>query len=274
MSAGFSDRKRANINGMWTNIGLTGNNLDVMLGDQSTKPLDALFAKSLTTFSLTQVTSESLVSTLYYTFHATSTHNITTTSEILLLDTEADRSFYAEVTAVTTNTITVDRPIDHSFPLTTLGRRVTTEMAVSGTTEPQIYSLRAGVVPVDVTRFLMTITDNASMDDGKFGGLAKLTNGLILRIVNSYQKTIFCFKTNGEIKQFCYDGAYTDATLGPGGSESFAARITFAGQDKHGVVLRIKDDDVIQWVVQDDLSDLVSMKISAQGHDTEGVVNI
>jgi hypothetical protein len=100
-------------------------------------------------------------------------------------------------------------------------------MAVDGSTTPQVFSVRAGSVPSDVVRFIITIIDDASMDDGKFGALAALNRGLVFRILNSYQKTVFCFKTNGDIKQFCFDGDYTDATLGPSGNESFTARITF-----------------------------------------------
>ena len=110
------------------------------------------------------------------------------------------------------------------------------------------------------------------MDDGKFGDLTKLTNGLVFRICNSFQKTIFCFKTNGEMKQFAYDGAYVPSTLGPSGSESFASRITFNGDDKHGVSLRISGDDVLQIIVQDDLSALDSVVVSAMGNETEDEV--
>ena len=78
---------------------------------------------------------------------------------------------------------------------------------------------------------------------------------------------IFCFKSNQEIKQFCYDVAYSDKA--PAGSFGLVARISFGGQSKHGVVLRISDDDVIQWVVQDDLTELTSLKVSVQGHETE-----
>jgi hypothetical protein len=140
-------------------------------------------------------------------------------------------------------------------------------MNVDGSSTPIAFSLRAGNIPVDSTRFIITMTDDTSMDDGKFGGLTKLTRGLVFRIVNSFQKTIFCFKTNGEIAQFCYDTKYPDKA--PAGVFSFNARITFAGQDKHGIALRIADDDVLQWVVQDNLTGLLTMKISAEGHDTE-----
>jgi hypothetical protein len=202
---------------------------------------------------------------LQYTLVAAVGHGINIDDEILLLDTEANKSFFAEVKNVAVNTITVDRPIDHAFPsATSLGRIVTTQMAVDGSVTPQIFSIRSGAIPTDITRCILTMLDASAMDDGKFGGIPALDRGLVFRIVNAFQKTIFCFKSNGEIKQFCYDVSYSSAA--PAGQFGLAARITFAGQDKHGVALQIKDDDVVQWVVQDDLTGLVSLKSSGEGH--------
>ena len=103
------------------------------------------------------------------------------------------------------------------------------------------------------------------MDDAKFGNITALTRGLVFRIYNTFQKTIFNFKSNQEIKQFCYDVNYSDNA--PAGSTGLSARISFNGDDKHGVTLRIGTGEVIQWIVQDDLTGLDSMKISAQGHE-------
>jgi hypothetical protein len=103
------------------------------------------------------------------------------------------------------------------------------------------------------------------MDDSRFGGLPALTRGLVFRIVNGFQRTIFCFKTNQDIKQFCYDVNYSSRA--PSGYFGFSSRITFGGQSKHGVVLRLGAGDVLQWVVQDDLTGLDTLKIAAEGHE-------
>lgn len=241
--------------------------IPVNVQDQTTPPIDALFAQSISDFTLSAdtVASGIIVGSLVYDFVATAAHGIAPADEILLIDVVGNRSFFAKVLSVAVNTITVDRPIDHVFPFATaLGRIVTTEMAVNGSVTPQIFSLRSGAVPTDITRTIMTMLSASSMDDGLFGSLGALTRGLVLRIVNTYQKTIFCFKTNGEIKQFCYDVDYSDKA--PAGLYGLTARLTFAGQDKHGVTLRIQDTDVIQWVVQDNLTGLTSLKLSAEGH--------
>jgi hypothetical protein len=245
--------------------------VEVSVQDQTTAPINALFAQSVSTFSLAAPTIASGVETPQYEFTAASGHGITVTSpktEILLLDVVGDRSFFAEVVDVAGDVITVDRPIDHVFPLaSTLGRIVTTQMAVDGSETPQIFSIRAGALKADHTQFIMTMLDSTSMDDGKFGGLPKLDRGVVFRILNSYQKTIFCFKSNGEIAQFCFNPVYPDKA--PSGTFGFRARISFGGQDNRGVVLRLGANDVLQWVVQDDLTGLDSFKISAIGHEVD-----
>jgi hypothetical protein len=112
------------------------------------------------------------------------------------------------------------------------------------------------------------MTDDTSMDDNRFGGIAKLTRGVVLRIVDTFQKTIFNWKTNGEIAQWCFDTTYSDKA--PAGFFGFRARITFGGQSKHGVVLRISTGDVIQIVIQDDLSGLETLRVCGEGHEVTG----
>jgi hypothetical protein len=235
---------------------------------RKTPPIDALFAQSISNFTLSSDATASTISTLYYTFEATAGHGIGATDEIILLDPPSDRSLQAVVISVATNTITIDRPIDHAFAsASTLGRIITTEMAVVGSlASPKIYSVRSGIIPSAYTRFIITMIDDTAMDDSKFGGITALTNGLVLRIVNGFQKTIFNFKSNQDIKQFCYDLDYS--LKAPAGLHGLAARITFNGEDKHDTVLEIAGDDVIQWIVQDDLTGLTSIKIAGMGSET------
>lgn len=241
----------------------------VEIMDRTTKPVDAFFARSLSTFTISIATGISGIDagSLVYTLTATAGHGIAPGDEIILLDTIASREFFAVVIGVVVNVITVDRPIDHIFPLTTLGRIVSTAMNIDGSVTPVIFSVRAGSIPTDIIRYLIGITDNLAMDNSKFGGIAALTNGLVFRVYNGYQKTVFCFKTNGEIKNFSFDAVYDDRA--GAGLFGFYSRISFGGQDKHGVVMRISGTDVLQWVVQDDLTALSSLTVTAQGHDTE-----
>lgn len=239
----------------------------VCVQDQVTETQDAFFNQEVSSFTLAIDTVESGQTTLNYAFTATGGHGIAIANEVLLLDVVGDRALQAVVINVVGDVITIDRPIDNVYPAATaLGRIVTSNMNVVGSlATPQIFTFRAGVDAVDVTRILITMIGGSStMDDGKFGNIAALTNGIVLRIFNGLHKTIFNFKTNSEIKQFCYDVQYSENA--PAGDSGLTARITFGGQDKHGVVLRVSGTDVIQWIVQDDLGGLNSMKASIQGH--------
>jgi hypothetical protein len=255
--------------------------LDVCSQDQATPTIDALFAQSLSNFAIAVDTGISELTTLVKTFTAVTGHGILIGDEILLLDVVGDREYYAEVLGVAGDVITVDRPIDHIFPATqtpgdptfpastSFGRIVNTNMAVDGSVTEQIFSVRSGQVKSDITRYILRMLGTTAMDDGKFGDQPPLTRGIVFRILNSFQKTIFNFKTNGEISQFCFDLRYADKA--PAGNTGLSSRTTFAGQDKHGVVLRIgPTTDAIQLVVQDDLTTLIELKIAAQGHKTVG----
>jgi len=242
--------------------------------DVTTKPgvneLEAsIFNKSISNFTLAQNTGKSTLDTLIYTFVATGGHGIDSLDEVLLLDVVGDRSFQAVVKNVSDDTITIDRPIDNIFPsATSLGRIVTSNMAVDGSVTPQIFTFRAGTKPINITRTIIQILgDNTTMDDGKFGNLPALTNGLVFRIIDGYQKTLYNFKTNADIKLFCYDVNYS--ANAPAGNTGLTARITFSGQDKHGMAIRVTDSTAIQWVIQDDLTGLVNMQSTVEGHMEE-----
>lgn len=259
----------------WDIGSINSSQTDVSIQDQNTPPIDTFFLDALSNFTLSADTgvSGAEVVSLVNSFTATAGHGITPGAQILLLDIGGtERSFYAEVLTVVTNTITLDRFIDHDFPATlTLGRIVTNNMAVDGSVTPRIFSLRAGETPIDFTRFIIHITGTTAMDEGTFGDESALAKGMVFRIVNGFQKTIWNIKTNGDFSVRCYDTDYPEKA--PAGTTAFKSRCTFAGQDKHGVVLRISTDDVIQFIVQDDQTGNTAIRVFAEGHLTEGEEN-
>ena len=248
--------------------------MDVNPQDQITPPLDSLFVEQISNFTLSVDAVASGVAVLVYTFTATTGHGLVIGNELILLDVAADRSLQAIVINVATNVITIDRPIDHAFAATTtLGRVTNSNMNVVGSlAAPRIFTLRAGSGPHDYTRFLLTMLDDSSMDDSKFGALPALTNGMVFRMYNTpgsgFQKTIWNFKTNSDIKQWCYDVGYSPKSAA--GFHGLSARMTFNGPSKHGVPLRIKNLGVIQFIVQDDLTGALRIIASGEGQQTEG----
>jgi hypothetical protein len=239
--------------------------VDVNLQDQHSEVVDTFFLESISPFTLASDTVASTVSTLEYDFEATAGHGLIVGSELILLDIIADHESYMCVQAVDVNTITVDRPMDSVYPAaTTLCQIVNSEMAVDGSATERIFTVRSGVQPTDIVRLVLTILDGSAMDDGKFGGITALTRGFNLRVIDGVQENIFNLKSNGEIKQFCYDVNYSSKAAQ--GSYGLSARMSFGGQSKHGVTIRLSGSDRLQWIVQDDLTGLTSLRVSAQGH--------
>jgi len=234
--------------------------------DDDTEPINTYFAESLGQFTLSAdtVASGLTAGSLVYTFEATAGHGLVATDQINLV--AEDRSFIAYVINVAVNTITVDTPIDYVFAAaTTIGLIINTNMAVVGSiASPRIFKVQAGVTPVFFRRFIMTSTDATAMDDGKFGGIPALTNGIVLRIVNGFQKSVVNIKTNSDWRQWAYDLDY--ASKAPAGVYGVSSRLTWAGKEKHGVVLAVSGSSEVQWVVQDDQTDLLTLKISAMGN--------
>jgi len=260
---------RGFLSAIWTKIfnAIESNNaFAVNIQDQHSPTFDDLFAMEISSFTISADTTAATPTTVPNTFTATAGHGIVTTDEIILLDVAQNKSFSSIVTNVSVDEITVAKPLDISYLAdSTLGRIVTTNMAVDGSVTPKIFSARAGTTELDTTRVIITMISGTSMDDSKFGGISALTNGFAFRILNGFIKTIFNFQTNQDIKQFCYDVNYSDKA--PAGSYGLSARISFAGQDKHGVTLRIGEDDYLQWIVQDDQTGQDSIRVSLMGHE-------
>jgi len=120
-------------------------------------------------------------------------------------------------------------------------------------------------VVLDITFMKIILLDDVAMDDGKFGGIAALTNGIVLHHhrpdgINS----IFNAKTNGDLKHIGR-GAYDDRS-GGGGDYGFGVEILW--EDWYGVPLRIYPGDYVEILVQDDLSALTRATCTVGGQVT------
>lgn len=120
---------------------------------------------------------------------------------------------------------------------------------------------------VDVTRIIIHMTDGTSMDDEKFGGMPALANGIVCRkklIEGEDYINFWNVKTNGDFAALAYDLKYTDPS--PAGVYGMTTRMSYAGQHKHGVVIRLNYNEAIEFVIQDDLTDLESFTATFEGH--------
>jgi hypothetical protein len=191
----------------------------------------------------------------------------------VLLVVNPDGSFYRGgiISIVSDTSVTVDSPSDAALIVLNSSVIVATDELTSanGTlANPIIYTVAgagAGTdVEIDITRIMGIIQDDDAMDDSLFGGKAALVNGIVLRHNNGTMTNLWNVKSNGDIALICFDANYHET--GPAASKySLRYRNTYAGQDKHGVTLRLCPGDVLEILVQDTMLN-ESFKMMAQGH--------
>jgi len=195
-----------------------------------------------------------------------STTGFTVGDPIVIKDAGGDiREHHLEITAIVVDTsITVDRPIDQDYTTSAALELVITNMNVSGSlASPLIYEVAP---PLDeiwhITRIIIAIADAGTMDDGKFGSLSTLTNGTVFRENKTALTTITNWHNNGDMAQDMFDVEYT--AKAPAGENGLRGRFS---NNKNAVVYRLDgangDKEIL---IQDDLTDLTSFHMKAQGH--------
>lgn len=183
-----------------------------------------------------------------------------------------DVYFQLKVTGVSTNAITVEMPIDNDFPVegTTIIRG-NAHMNIDGDTTPTTFkfTMDGATTPIDINTIIITMNSGASVpDDGKFGGITALTNGMYIRKVDGSIINLGNYTTNQEFKDVGAIVEYTDKA--PSGTNGTTITIKF--EDVFGQVLRFdpKQDDSLIVYVRDDLSGLSTMTASLVGSYTSG----
>lgn len=176
---------------------------------------------------------------------------------------------HPEIVGKLSNVLTLDRPIDNSYPIgANVSQSVidlTTGTDAASIASPVVsrFAAQAGSV-VHITRLLFDMTHATAPDDSKFGGILRLTNGVVIRThIDGITRTLSNWKDNGDIKLDMYDVEYTDKA--GGGLHGTSGRESF---DSVEVAIRLDADrgDYVEVLVQDDLTNLSSFKVKLQGH--------
>lgn len=183
-------------------------------------------------------------------------------------------SFMKQLGAPAGSVITVDTPLDFAYPIGSFLSAGSDNLAVNGSVTPQIFALRNTTtrtpISIDITRLIFTALTVDAIDLSKFGDIVGgLTKGIVLRMVNGVHSNIFNAKTNGELANLMFDFEPATANNPAQGQDGFLGRLTFAGQNKVGVTIRIEENDDLQLIVQDDLSSITSFQIKMEGHIVE-----
>lgn len=240
--------------------------MNVNILDKTTPPVIAPFAEEL---GSTTLASDAVKDS--YTITVTSAAAATVGDHVRIIDVVNDRFFIGQVLVITGTVITLDRPLDFAYASGSQVIWANINMAVNGSVTPVVFKLRLGTPSVsfetDITRIMITCMCSTAVDLSAFGNIANgLTRGLVLRKVNAVTNNIFNVKRNADIAALAYDWTPYTATNPAQGLDGFTTRLTFAGQNKLGVALRVGPDGNLEVVVQDDLTSLVYLTVIGEGH--------
>jgi len=248
----------------WDNYEVTGEKR-VMVADQTSPTIIVPLINKVasTTLNTDGVLGE-------YTIDVVSSAGFAVGQYIRILDSTNNRFYSGKVLVINVNTITLDTQLDFAFAAGSQATVGSDNMAVDGSVTPVVFELRIDDPPIevtaDITRMIISCETATAVALNKFGDLTALTRGISFRRQNGTTNNIFNVKTNGEIKGICYDYDPTVASNPAQAVDGFHARLTFAGQNKIGVALRIEPNGNLQMIVQDDLTGLVFLGVIVEGH--------
>ena len=236
----------------------------------STSPLFIVKASNL----VIETTLTSQTAKNDYIINVTSAASFVVGQYLTIYNVASDRVFFSQIISINVLAITLDTPLDFEFVIGSIVSVGNNNMNVNGSVTPVIYGIRnptTADIPssIDITRLMFKCLTSSVTDLSMFGNIGGgLLRGIVIRRVDGTYQNIFNAKTNGDLKNIMYD--YDPETVTQQGQDGFTGRLTFAGQNKMGAVIRIGPDEDLQIIIQDDLTSLTSFTVIAEG---SGVVD-
>lgn len=188
---------------------------------------------------------------------------------------ENNRYTQLRVKSVAADAITVEEPSTVAFTVAdaiVIRGNILMNVDGSGPSVEFKVQLRNFTIPIDLGHVVITMQHGANVpDDGKFGGLPALTNGLFFKKEND---STFSFGNYIQNQDFRDRGAAIDYTPNaPAGTNSTS--ITFDIKKIFGQVIRLHPamDDMIVGAVRDNINvaaGMAKMTTSIIGSYTEG----
>jgi hypothetical protein len=182
---------------------------------------------------------------------------------------EGSNYYYGEIISVNGNEIELDTPLDFNYTTSALVAESSRDISVDGSLETQIYEIAlpgSAEISIDITRIMFAMICVDPPEYNEFCDIpGGLTYGIVLRRKDGIYQNYWNVKSNGELANLMFDLNYYEQTW-PQGVNGIAGRLTYGGQSKHGVTIRLDPGDSLQLLVQDDLTSLVEFRIIAEGH--------
>lgn len=246
--------------------GFKKDNIDVHIQDQHTPPFQYYLMRE----DKTDITITSPVSKGDTVISVSAGHGFTAGGEYMVI-MENDLYIQSKVISISTNDITIQGSVGNDFTTGATVLRGSIEMNIDGSTPVDfVFNMRQGITPIDIQYANITIWNNAAAgDDGKFGDLGALTNGLRVIKENLIDQGLGTYRTNSDFREF---GGVVTYNPRSGGGGNFGVDITFDIKKAYGVVIRIdpKVPDIFKGSVRDALQTLDRVRISIMGQYTLG----
>lgn len=246
-----------------------GDKIDVSIQDSTSN----LFQYFLQTEVKKDITLTSDVVINDESINVSAGHGITVGDSLVL----KTNSYFMQVSvkSVAINVIGLSSPTYLPFTQTdTTITRGSREMAVDGSGGDIEYVFTisgANVPPVDISTAIIIMTHATAADDGKFGGMAELTNGVYFRKENTTPYNLGNYKNNQDFRLLNAVVEYTDKA--PAGINGTNIKFFINGQENFGQVIRMQYGDTLKAIIRDDLDgsgNLTSFKTSLIGSYTSG----
>ncbi len=242
-----------------------GESVDVFIQDQTTPALDLYFIQPIgapTTLAVTGAIDDTSIEV--------TSDAVFTAGDFIGIFAPPRFYFGVALTKPGGNILTLDTPLDFAYPAGSNVLAFTRDLDVNGSVTPQVFEVQgpegvgAEAFEIDITRIMISMTTASTPALNEFGDLAALTNGIVLRRTDSLTRNIWNAKSNLEMLNLAYDLTFYSA-IGTG-LDGLGVRYTFAGQDKHGVAVRLGAGESLEMIIQDNLTGLTQFRVLAQGH--------
>jgi len=175
--------------------------------------------------------------------------------------------FQSLIESVTANSITIKQELDDDWNLSnTIVECAEWDLSTSdGSITPVSFIAKPpSNVTWHITSTVFTCLDNTVMDSAKFCGIPALSNGIIGRLVDGTQKSLFLINNNIGFRQrgFTWD----DIDRAPAGVYGSFFELVFPV--KYGTIIETIGHNNETWEAlnQDDLTGISEVSITVQGH--------
>jgi hypothetical protein len=248
-----------------------GDSLDVSIQDQSSELLSLYLGEILDNIIIIADTAKDDI-----TIDVESTGITPLIGDFLCLqeDSKITQTEIISVTPIAGNQYTIGLSIPLDYPFTTDSgcALLDIDMNKNGASVNIPFMVRPKPgTRWDITRMMTSMVMSSSGDDGLYGNITELANGTYFRKENGIgSNNLFNAVNNGDFALEGFDVAYPIRSGGQG-SFGMRSRITWAGQSKQGVVIRLDGNtaDTFVATVRDNLTGIASYRTKVQGHVVE-----